>query len=98
MDEMSVRLKQTDDEMDEMFVTKERLQLKWRKEVQLTEEDKKLREKQNIQATTGEDAPGAVFAITDAPVAVSAIPLLCSLSPLILTALPFLFHPNPKFI
>jgi hypothetical protein len=33
MDEMFVRLKQTDDDMDEMFVTEERLQLKGGKEV-----------------------------------------------------------------
>jgi hypothetical protein len=33
MDEMSVRLKQTDDGMDEMSVTEERLQLKKGKEV-----------------------------------------------------------------
>ncbi len=48
MNEMFIRLKQTDDEMDEMFVTEERLQLKRGKEVQLTEEDKKPREKQNV--------------------------------------------------
>ncbi len=81
MDEMSVRPEQTDDGMDEMSVTEERLQLKRGKEVQLTEEDKKPREKQNIQATTGGDAPGAVFAIADAPLAVSSLPLLsCALS------------------
>ncbi len=74
------------------------MQLKRGKEVQLTEEEKKPREKQNVQATTGGDAPGVVFAIADAPVAVSSLPLLCSLSPLVLTALPSLFHPNPKFI
>jgi hypothetical protein len=60
MDEMSVRLKQTDDGMDEKSVTEERLQLKRGKEVYLTEEDKKPREKQNVQATTGGDATGAV--------------------------------------
>ncbi len=95
---MSVRLKQTDDGMDEMSVTEERLQLKRGKEVQLTEEDKKPREKQNVQATTSGDTPGAVFAITNAPVAMPSLPLMCSLSPLVLIALPSLFHPNPKFI
>ncbi len=98
MDEMFVRLKQTDDEMDEMSLTEERLQLKRGKELQLTEEGKKPKEKRNVQATTGGDAPGAVFAIADAPVAVSSLPLLCSLSPLVLTAVPSLFHPNPEFI
>ncbi len=98
MDEMSIRLKQTDDGMDEMSVTEERLQLKRGKEVQLTEENKNPREKQNGHATTSGDAPGAVFAIADAPVAVSSLPLLCSLSPLVLTVLSSLFHPNPKFI
>lgn len=74
------------------------MQLKGGKEVQLTEEEKKPRENKTVQATTGWDAPGAVFAIADAPVAVSSIPRLCSLSPLVLTALLSLFHPNPKFI
>ncbi len=54
--------------------------------------------KQKFQATTGGDAPGAVFAIAAVAIAVSSLPLLCSFSPLVLTALPSLFHPNPKFI
>jgi hypothetical protein len=66
--------------MDEMSVMEERLQLKRGKEVYLIEEDKKPREKQNVQATTCGDAPGAMFAIVDALVAVSSLPLLRSLS------------------
>jgi hypothetical protein len=58
----------------------------------------KAKSKKHVQATTDGDAPGAVFAIADAPVAVSSLPLLCSLPSLVLTALPSLFHPNPKFI